>query len=124
MSTRRSGYRQAQDLRCLVASAPALERQCWPVGPGVSARALAGETGEAVVYPSRYPRVYNLSSSDHAFGGQRPDITTTGAWQTYAAVLPLWRHQLDLRSRSLIQRYRPLMDQALLNAHHRLERLS
>lgn len=115
---------KGQDLRCLVASAPALERQCWPVGP-VFRRVLAGETvvlfdpSQTSEFTTCHPVITPLVGS----------VLLTSLQLVQGKLMLLCchsgRHQLDLRSRSLIQRYRPLMDQALLNVDYRarLERL-
>ncbi|MGL4205776.1 MAG: ATP-binding protein [Aeromonadaceae bacterium] len=112
------------DLHCAVASHPLLKEQRWPLGPLFS-RAFSGETialfepAASMEFAQCHPDVQRMAGSAL--------LTCLSPAQGRMILLCCHsgRHRLDLDSKRLLERYRPLMDQALLNVSYRsrLERL-
>ncbi len=111
-------------LHAVAASHPLLKEQLWP-RDSLFSRALAGETAalfeplSAVEFAQCNPDIQRMAGS----------ALLTSLNLTQGRMLLLCchsgRHRLDLDSKRLLDRYRPLMDQALLNVSYRsrLERL-
>ncbi|MFC3914434.1 ATP-binding protein [Pseudaeromonas sharmana] len=111
-------------LDCVVASDPQLEQQRWHAGV-LFQRVLGGET-VALFDPSQSPEFAACHPSVQKMAGS---VLLTALQLVQGKLMLICCHsqchRLNLTSRSLIQRYRPLMDQALLNVDYRarLERL-
>ena len=105
-------------LRCAVASHPALQQQLWQSGP-LFERVLAGET-VALYAPELTQEFARCDPEVRQMAGS----ALLGALNLVQGRMLLLcvhsaRHRLDLHSKTLLERYRPLMDQAILNVDYR-----
>lgn len=105
-------------LRCEASSHPALAGQVWR-SEALFRRVLAGET-VALFAPLRVPEFAGCDAAVRELLGSAL-LTSLNLVQGKLMLLCCHSrpHALDLQARSLLQRYRPLIDQALLNVDYR-----
>lgn len=103
---------------CAVASHPLLKEQIWPLD-SLFSRVLAGET-VALFEPTSTIEFAQCHPDVQRMAGSALLISLSLA-QSRMLLLCCHsgRHRLDLDAKSLLERYRPLMDQALLNVSYR-----
>ncbi len=105
-------------LRCAVASHPLLQQQLWQSGP-LFERVLAGET--VALYAPELTQEFARCAPDvrHMAGSALLGALNLVQGRMLLLCVHSARHRLDLHSKSLLERYRPLMDQAILNVDYR-----
>lgn len=105
-------------LRCAVASHPLLQQQLWQSGP-LFERVLAGET-VALFAPELTSEFAHCAPEVRLMAGSAL-LCSLNLVQGRMMLLCLHpaRHRLDLQAKDLLERYRPLMDQAILNVDYR-----
>lgn len=110
--------RQEPQLRCAVASHPLLQQQRWQRGP-LFDRVLAGET--VALFSPEMTQEFATCHPDVQRMAGSVLLTSLNLVQGRMMLICCHsaRHRLDLQARDLLERYRPLMDQALLNVGYR-----
>lgn len=110
--------RQEPQLRCAVASHPLLQQQSWQRGP-LFERVLTGET--VALFAPELTQEFAACHPDVQRMAGSVLLTSLNLVQGRMMLICCHsaRHRLDLQARNLLERYRPLMDQALLNVGYR-----
>jgi two-component system, sensor histidine kinase len=105
-------------LRCAVASHPLLQQQIWQQGT-LFKRVLTGET--VALFAPELTQEFSTCHPDIQRMAGSVLLTSLNLVQGRMMLICCHsaRHQLDLQARDLLERYRPLMDQALLNVGYR-----
>ncbi len=105
-------------LRCAVASHPLLQQQLWQSGP-LFERVLAGET--VALFAPELTSEFALCAPEVRIMAGSALLCSLNLVQGRMMLLCLHpaRHRLDLQAKELLERYRPLMDQAILNVDYR-----
>ena len=105
-------------LRCAVASHPLLQQQLWQSGP-LFERVLAGET--VALFAPELTSEFALCAPEVRLMAGSALLCSLNLVQGRMMLLCLHpaRHRLDLQAKELLERYRPLMDQAILNVDYR-----
>ena len=110
--------KQEPQLRCAVASHPLLQQQSWQRGP-LFERVLTGET--VALFAPELTQEFAACHPDVQRMAGSVLLTSLNLVQGRMMLICCHsaRHRLDLQARDLLERYRPLMDQALLNVGYR-----
>lgn len=110
--------KQEPQLRCAVASHPLLQQQNWQRGP-LFERVLTGET--VALFAPELTQEFAACHPDVQRMAGSVLLTSLNLVQGRMMLICCHsaRHRLDLQARDLLERYRPLMDQALLNVGYR-----